>query len=406
VVLSAAGGGRLLRVRPPHALDTLVDRFDAEVFDAPAGRARLRLRVEGDSTWDAVFADGRLRLEPPGGEPDAELGADSLTWATIETDFTGGLDAYRRGDLALRRNLHLGVAFLAATSGDTDPGRLRFETIRSSGRRFSILEAGTGEPLVMLHGLGGTKVSFLPTVAALADRYRTIAVDLPGFGDSGKPFGAAYDPAFFAESVVALLDELGLERTHLLGHSMGGRAALEVAFEHPDRIAGLVLVTPSLAWLRSRPWARYLRLLRPELGLLQPAPRAVVGAALSRIIPNGDTPWVQAALDEFMRAYLTPRGRADFPAAAPPTYPDEPEGPDGFWPRLQSLGSESLFVWGREDQVVPIGFARHVRRHVPHARHIELACGHVPQIERPARLHGAIADFLGRHSSPRLAAVA
>jgi pimeloyl-ACP methyl ester carboxylesterase len=393
-------------VRPPHALGTLVDRFDAAVFDAPAGRARLRLAVEGESTWDAVFTNGSLRLEPPSGEADAELRAEPRTWATIERDFVGGLDAYRRGGLVLRRNLHLGVAFLAATSGDPDPGRLRFETIRSDGKRFSILEAGTGEPLVMLHGLGATKISFLPTVAALADRYRTIAVDLPGFGDSGKPFGAAYDPAFFAESVVALLDELGLERTHLLGHSMGGRAALEIAFEYPDRIAGLVLATPSLAWLRSRPWARYLRLLRPELGLLQPTPRAVVGAALARIIPNGDMPWVQSALDEFMRAYLTPRGRTAFYAAARQIYLEEPEGPDGFWPRLQSLGSESLFVWGREDQIVPIGFARHVRRHVPHARHIELACGHVPQIERPKRLHAAIVDFLSRQSSPRLAAVA
>ena len=389
-------------MRSPPALRTLVERFDDDVFDAPEGDARIRLTVEGAAPWDAVYRRGAVLLEPASGAPDAELRAGVAVWEALAGDLVGGFDAYRRGELVVRRNLHLAVAFLAATSGSTEPGRLRFDTVRMSGRRFSVLEAGTGEPLVMLHGLGATKSSFLPTVAALGDTYRTIAVDLPGFGDSGKPLGAPYDPPFFADSVVSLLDAMGLERVHLLGHSMGGRAALEVAFQHPERVAGLVLVTPSLAWLRSRPWARYLRLLRPELGVLQPTPRAVAEAFLERVLPAADTPWVQAALDEFLRAYLTPRGRAAFYAAARQIYLEEPEGPDGFWPRLRTLGCDSLFVWGRHDALVPIGFARHVRAHVPRARHVELACGHVPQVERPARLHAAIADFLRRVPAAQL----
>jgi pimeloyl-ACP methyl ester carboxylesterase len=393
-------------VRPPTALRTLVDRFDPEVFDAPEEPVRLRLSADDCPAWDVVYENRGLDLEPALGEPDAELRADADTWARVSDDIAGGLGAYRRGELVLRRNLHLSVAFLAATSGSTEPGRLRFETVRTRGRRFSMLEAGTGEPLVMLHGLGATKVSFLPTIAALADRYRTIAVDLPGFGDSGKPLGAPYDPAFFADSIMSLVDALGLDRFHLLGHSMGGRAALEMAFDHPHRIHGLVLLTPSLAWLRSRPWARYLRLLRPELGILQATPRAVAEAFLERILPASDEPWVQAALDEFLRAYLTPRGRVAFYAAARQIYLEEPNGPDGFWPRLRSLGAESLFVWGRQDQLVPVGFARHVRAYVPRAHHVELACGHVPQVERPARLHQAIGDFLDRLPTRPLAAVA
>jgi pimeloyl-ACP methyl ester carboxylesterase len=393
-------------VPPPPALRTLVDRFDDDVFDAPEGDARLRLTVAAHPPWDAVYRSGRLGIERARGERSAELSADAATWASVARDLASGLAAYGRGELAVRRNLHLGVAFLAATAASSEPGRLRFDTVRTDGRRFSVLQAGTGEPLVMLHGLGATKISFLPTVAALADRYRTIAVDLPGFGDSGKPLGAPYDAPFFADSILSLLDALGLERVHLLGHSMGGRAALEVAFQHPDRVAGLVLVTPSLAWLRSRPWARYLRMLRPELGALQPTPRAVAEAFLERILPAADAPWVQAALDEFLRSYLTRRGRVAFYAAARQIYLEEPEGANGFWPRLRGLGSESLFVWGRRDQLVPLGFARHVRRHVPRARHMELACGHVPQVERPARLHAAIADFLDRLPSSQLAAAA
>ncbi len=392
-------------MRPSAALRTLADRFDPSVFDAPAGRARLRLAVTGETAWDAVFEDGRrgLRLEPPRGGADAELRADAATWATLERDLFAGLEAYSRGDLVLRRNLHLSVAFLAATSADDGPGRLRSETVRTSGRRFSLLEAGTGAPLVMLHGLGGTKASFLTTVAALSGRYRTIAIDLPGFGDSGKPLRAAYDPAFFSDSVVSVLDALGLERVHLLGHSMGGRAALEVAFDHPERIEGLVLAAPSLAWLCERPWAPYLRLVRPELGLLQAAPRPLVEGLLHRLVPEAETPCARAALDEFLRAYLTARGRVAFYAAARQIYLEEP---DRFWSRLDDLGPESLFVWGRRDEVVPIGFARHVRARLPAARHLELGCGHVPHVERPARFHAAIADFLDGVPSPALAAVA
>ena len=392
-------------MRPSAALRSLSERFDPSVFDAPAGRARLRLAVAGEPAWDAICEDGRrgLRLEPPQGEPDAELRADGATWAAIARDLSGGLEAYTRGDLILRRNLHLAVAFLAATSTDAEPGRLRFETVRTHGRRFSLLEAGTGAPLVMLHGLGGTKASFLPTVAALSGRYRTIAVDLPGFGDSGKPLGAPYDPTFFADSVVSLLDALDLDRVHVLGHSLGGRAALEIALEHPERIEGLVLAAPSLAWLCERPWAPYLRLVRPELGLLQAAPRPIVEGVLRRLVPEAETPLVKGAFDEFLRAYLTSRGRVAFYAAARQIYLEEPER---FWSRLDDLGPESLFVWGRRDEVVPIGFARHVRAHVPAARHVELGCGHTPQVERPARFHAAIADFLGSLPSPGLAAVA
>jgi pimeloyl-ACP methyl ester carboxylesterase len=116
--------------------------------------------------------------------------------------------------------------------------------------------------------------SFLPSIAALAPHgRRVIAADLPGFGDSAKPIAARYDPKFFSQAVVAMMDALGLDRTDIVGHSLGGRVTLEVVMYAPERFRHAVLMTPSLAWLRERPLARWLRLVRPELGLLQPAPR-------------------------------------------------------------------------------------------------------------------------------------
>src|ERR1700685_2773036 len=115
----------------------------------------------------------------------------------------------------------------------------------------------------MRHGGGATKVPFLPTVAGLARSHRSIAIDLPGFGDSVKPIRAAYDPAYFAKAVVALLDALELDDAHLVGNSMGGRVAIEVGLRAPDRVNRLGLLAPSLAWLRHRPWAPLLKLVAP-----------------------------------------------------------------------------------------------------------------------------------------------
>ena len=219
-----------------------------------------------------------------------------------------------------------------------------------------------------------------------------VALDLPGFGESSKPIGAPYDAPWFARSVFAAMDSLGVERAHIAGNSMGGRVAIEAGLMDRDRVAGLVLLSPALAWLRDRRWAPFVRLLRPELGLLQVAPRPVVEGMVRRLVPGRG--WADAGVDEFLRAFCQPRGRAAFYAAARNIYLDEPHGEAGFWTRLAELAPQSLFVWGRHDALVPIAFMKHVERTLPAARHVELRCGHVPQVERPSETHAAIRSFL------------
>ncbi len=383
---------------PPDAISSLAGRFDPDPIDVPGGRARIRLELGEREAWDALIDGRRLRLEPAEADasPDAALRASAATWTGIAEDLRGGMDAFRRGRLQIRHSLHLGVGFLAATSGSDEPGRLAFETVRTSrAGRISTLSAGTGErTLLCVHGLGGTKASFLPTVAALAGAFRVIAIDLPGFGESDKPIAAPYDAPWFARALFETMDALGLEQADLAGNSMGGRVALEAGLLDPERVGGLVLLSPALAWLRDRRWAPLVRALRPELGLLQLAPRPVVEGVLRRLIPGAAEGWAAAGMDEFLRAYLTPRGRAAFYAAARNIYLDEPHGDDGFWTRLAQLECRSLFVWGTEDTLVPIGFRRHVEDALPRATHLELPCGHVPQLERPRESHAAIAKFL------------
>jgi pimeloyl-ACP methyl ester carboxylesterase len=381
----------------PAGIEALAERWDPDVIDVPGGRALVRLRVRGGDDWDARINGRRLRVVPAsaGSEPDATITADPATWMRIAGDVRAGMHAFQRGRLRVRGSLHLGVGFLAATSGATEEGRLTFERLRTRSGQVSVLSAGAGPDVVLcLHGLGGTKASFLPTVAALADRYRVVAMDLPGFGESDKPIGAPYDSAWFARAAFDALDALDVEAAHVAGNSMGGRVAIEAGLMDRSRVRSLVLLSPALAWLRERRWAPVVRLLRPELGLLQVAPRTVTDRIVRRLVPGGHDGWAAAGVDEFLRAYLTPRGRAAFYAAARNIYLDEPHGDDGFWTRLGSLEADALFVWGRHDVLVPIAFMKHVERALPAARHVELECGHVPQLERPRETHAAMLDFM------------
>jgi pimeloyl-ACP methyl ester carboxylesterase len=380
----------------PAALITLAERFDPEVMDVPSGSARVRLEVRGEGEWDVVISPHGVELAPAeGSDYDAELSADAVAWQGIAEDVRGGMSAFRRGALRVRRNLHLGIGFLAASSGLVDPARLQFTTVATRAGKISTLAAGQGSPVVCLHGLGATKASFLPTVAALGDQWRVIAVDLPGFGESDKPLGAAYDAPYFAGAVAALLDELGIDRVHLVGNSMGGRVAIEVALLYPKRVDRIALLSPALAWLRDRRWRWLLRAPLPLLGLVQPAPRVITEPIVRSLVPGGSDGWSAAGVDEFLRSYLTPRGRVAFYEAARNVYLDEPHGAEGLWTRLAGMSPEALFVWGRHDQLVPIGFRKHVERVLPTARHLELDCGHVPQLERPGEAHRAIRQFFG-----------
>ncbi len=387
---------------PPELLQRLIERYDPTVMDIPGGGARIRLEIENIGSWDVVIAGEHAALRRAGdtGDPGARISADLRTWEAIVADARGGMDAFRAGRLIVRHNLHLGIGLLAATSGETGDQRLSFDRVQTSDGAMSYLAAGPLDAprVVCIHGLGATKASFMPTVNALAQTHRVIALDLLGFGDSHKPLTAPYDAPYFARAVAVALNELSIDHAHLVGNSMGGRIAIELAIREPDLVASTSLLAPALAWLRQRPLRAVLSLPLSKLALIQPAPRRIVEPIVRGLVPGGNDGWTAAGVDEFLRAYLTPAGRHAFYEAARRIYLDEPYGEAGFWPRLRLMHQPSLFVWGQQDELVPIGFRRHVERALPTALHLELDCGHVPQLERPAETHAAIADLVAASS--------
>jgi alpha/beta hydrolase family protein len=167
-------------------LETMVGRYDPVVVDDAARSVRIRVVAPGQGAWDVVLAEGRATIGSADGRPHAVVTADAATWHAIVAEPHAAIDAYLAGRLSVRHNLHVGVGFLSATSGTVGPTRMRFRSVATRGARMSLVEAGEGPPILAVHGLGATKGSFLPTVAALSTRFHTIALDLPGFGDSSK----------------------------------------------------------------------------------------------------------------------------------------------------------------------------------------------------------------------------
>jgi pimeloyl-ACP methyl ester carboxylesterase len=246
--------------------------------------------------------------------------------------------------------------------------------------------------------------------AALSHRYRVHAPDLPGFGSSSKPALGAYNASWYAEIVLGLMDQLEVDRAHLVGNSMGGRIAIELGLTQPERIRSLALLCPAVAWIR-RGFHPIVRLLRPEFGLLPHGfRRNTVASQMWSMFHDRDAidPAVgDLIVDEFRRIYTSAGARYAFLASARNIYLEAPFGRHGFYPRLAELQPPALFVWGSHDPLVPPAFGRHVRKWLPGAQQVTIeGCGHVPQVERPEETSELLMRFFARAEQARLAPVA
>jgi 3-oxoadipate enol-lactonase len=126
-----------------------------------------------------------------------------------------------------------------------NPGANAVETDHA-GSTIAWREAGRGNPVVFLHGLGGSREAWGPQLRGLSDQFRCIAWDMPGYGDSAPLIPLTYRA--IADRLVGLLDELQIERADLVGLSFGGMHALHTAIHHPDRVGRLVLADTSPAF--------------------------------------------------------------------------------------------------------------------------------------------------------------
>jgi pimeloyl-ACP methyl ester carboxylesterase len=354
-------------------------------------------------TWEVrcTRQAARVRAGASRSAPDVTITTDTDTWMRLREGEFSGIEAFQRRLLGVRGNLDHAVAFegLFRLPGGRPP-LLQIHDIPVGRHQISTLTMGSGPDVLLIHGLGGTRASFFETAAALSHRYRVHAPDLPGFGSSSKPPLGAYNARWFAEIMLGLMDELRIERAHIVGNSMGGRAAIEIGLIAPDRVDALALLCPAVAWVR-RGLHPIVRLLRPEFGLLPHGfRRSTVASQFWKIFYDRDVldPSVgDLMVDEFRRIYHSAGARYAFLASARNIYLEAPFGARGFYPRLAGLTPPALFVWGSHDSLVPPSFSRHVRNWLPGAEQITLdGCGHVPQVECAEAINGLLTQFFAR----------
>ena len=243
---------------------------------------------------------------------------------------------------------------------------------------------GAGPPLVLVHGLGYARWGWEPVAGPLAARFEVLLLDNRGIGASDAPAGP-YTAAAMAEDVVRVLDEAGLERAHVVGTSLGGMVAQELALAHPDRVDRLVLACTTPGGELAHP------IPAGTLALIAEAPTLDPTVALRRFVENALAPDASGELVERILAHRVanpqPPAAWQAQAAAGTTF--------AAGDRVRGIAAPTLILHGTEDAVVDVRNADVLASLIPETR-VELfaGCGHLFFWERPDRFIQVVTEFL------------
>jgi pimeloyl-ACP methyl ester carboxylesterase len=246
---------------------------------------------------------------------------------------------------------------------------------------------------VFVHGLGGQWQNFLENIPRAAQERRVIALDLPGFGLTPMPREKITIPGY-GRCVDALCEKLSLGRVDIVGNSMGGYVAAEVAIQFPERIDQLILV--SAAGISSANIARRPILL---LGLIATAIVSYGAIRLREIAVRPKSRHFALALvaryPSLLRADLA--YEAFFKGAGKPGFDDALRASleYDFRDRLPEIRQPTLIVWGEKDSVIPVADAAEFERLIPDSRKVVMRdTGHISMAERPQAFNDLMMEFL------------
>ena len=264
---------------------------------------------------------------------------------------------------------------------------LRLRYVRKGQPTSQSVAAVHGLPLVLLHGIGSSIYTWKDTLPLLAAHHDVIAMDLPGFGDSGVPEHPTGETA--ARSVVGLMDRLGIARASIAGNSLGGAIAVAIAARAPARVDRLVLVDAAGYNFKLADRPRILRFaaaVPPALAAVLPV-RPMMTLALRQVFHDD-----RLVTRERVAAYVEPLRRPGAAAALNRLLvaPDEL----GFPEVIRRVQAPTLIIWGRYDEWIPSRDAARFAADILGARVVFVEAGHMPQEERPTETAALIEDFL------------
>jgi pimeloyl-ACP methyl ester carboxylesterase len=267
-------------------------------------------------------------------------------------------------------------------------------TIRLDGVGIHYVDRGQGQPLVLIHGLGGSIYNFRYNIPALSEHMRVVALDLKGFGYSERPAAGDYSLAAQARLVGELMDRLGIPRAAVLGHSMGGAIALRLAATSPEKVDRLILVgsappsrmVPRFAGIPPLP---SLLRLGTALVLHQPRLREIV-LRQGYYDPSFLSPEMLAEFRRFARTRGSTNAIARLLSDAAR---DEPVD-------LSRISQPVLLLWGGHDRWTSLRLARWLADQIPDARlEVIERARHMVLEERAEEANEAILAFLAGGST-------
>jgi pimeloyl-ACP methyl ester carboxylesterase len=263
--------------------------------------------------------------------------------------------------------------------------------IDAGGIETNYHEAGSGFPVLMLHGSGvgvSGYANWRYTLPEIGKQFRAIAIDIVGFGYSACPPDAHYCLDYWVDHVIRFLDAMRIERTHLLGNSFGGGLALAVTARHPERVGRTVLMgsigtrfTAPPAFNAGHGYEPAEERMRTLLKNFTYYPETITDEAVRLRYETSMRPGYQATFEK-----LFPGSREQKMLAM--VTPDE---------QIESIQTEVLLIHGREDRVVPTETSLRLFSLLPRAElHMFGRCGHWSHVDQAPRFNRLVLDFFGR----------
>jgi pimeloyl-ACP methyl ester carboxylesterase len=295
------------------------------------------------------------------------------------------------------------ACLLACLAAACVSGQPRLASAPQETLELHSVALGEGEPILLLHGFGGSLYTWRHIQAELGETHRVILLDLKGHGESPKPRDGRYGVLDQVELVRRFIVKHDLRNLTLVGNSYGGGVALVTALElsrdDPGRLDRLVLLDTA-AYRQRLPF--HLALLRfPEIGplsleLLSPL-RAAKMVLEKTFYDDREIP--ADAVSEYARWLRASGGKYALVQTARQVVPSNIDSIAGSYP---TLTVPTLIVWGRDDELIPLRLGRRLQKELPNARlRIIPACGHAPQEECPEELLPLIQAFLRSTESGR-----
>lgn len=273
----------------------------------------------------------------------------------------------------------------------------------AGGVRTRCLEAGTGEPLVLLHGMGGHAEAYIKNIMPLAEKFHVYAIDMIGHGFSDKP-EITYSIEAFANHVKQFLDSAGIQTAHVQGESLGGWTAAWFAIQSPERVKSLVLNTSAGLKLTDQPpeaeakAVERLRKLSNE-AIADPS-RESVRQRLEWLFLDPQSNVTDELVEIRYQIYRQPEMKRamqmivdQMTGEARQNYMLTPD-------RLRRIKMPTLILWTRHNPTTPWQVAEQAHKLISGSKfHVVDGCGHWPQWERAEEFNGLLLDFLTTSAS-------